>query len=179
MTDDGKPCDVWIESTRGPGQAPVCLVTIGPYQCYPPVADVRQVALDLVTCAAYAEMMLELAVGRAKITAEVVAQFVTDLLARQDRKFFGVRQVLTMLPAASTRRREAAVILHRGTWDGMLSAVEAREMALHWLAAAEATESDRLVSDALDAAGINSDRQAMLFAYLSAQRSDTPGMPGE
>ena len=47
---------IWIESTRDPDGQPVCLVTFDKLQYYAPVEDVRATAIDLVTCAAYAEM---------------------------------------------------------------------------------------------------------------------------
>jgi hypothetical protein len=189
--DEDRGPGIWIESTRGPEDEPVCLLTIGPHQSWPPVDDVRQTALDLVTCAAYAEMMLTLII-RVGLPPEVVGQFTTDLLSGLGRPFFGARSTLTMLPAGATRRsggpgsprvREAVVLLHRGSTDAAITAAEAREMALKWLAAAEATESDQLVSGALDAIDVPAEVQTMLFAYLHARRSDQPedlaGQAGE
>lgn len=185
MTDDDHGPGIWIESTRGPDDEPVCRMTFGPVECYPPVADVRATALDLVTCAAYAEMMLTLIV-RAGLTPAVVGEFTTDLLSGLGRPFFGARSTLTMLPAGATRRsggpgsarvREAVVLLHRGSQDAAVTAAEARDMALAWLAVAEATESDQLVSAAMDDAAVSDDTQAMIFALLHAQRSSTPEVP--
>ena len=187
MADDEAGPGIWIESTRGPDDEPVCLLTIGPLQAYPPVADVRQTALDLITCAAYAEMMMTLIV-RVKLPPEVVGEFTTDLLSGLGRSFFGARTTLTMMPAGATRRsggpgsprvREAVVLLHRGSQDSAVTAAEAREMALAWLAVAEATQSDQLVSEAMDAASIAAETQTMMFGYLHALRSDTPDVPAE
>ena len=186
MSDgDERGPGVWIESTRGPGDEPVCRVTFGPIEGYAPVWDVRQTALDLITCAAYAEMMLTLIV-RVKLPPEVVGEFTTDLLSGLGRSFFGARETMTLLPAGATRRsggpgsprvREAVVLLHRGSQNAAVTAAEARDMALAWLAVAEATESDQLVSEAMDAAKISAETQVMMFGYLHALRSSTPEVP--
>jgi hypothetical protein len=185
VADDDPGPGIWIESTRGPDDEPVCLFTFGPHQSWPPVDDVRQTALDLVTCAAYAEMMLTLIV-RLKLPPEVVGEFTTDLLSGLGRSFFGAKSTLTMLPAGATRRsggpgsrrvREAVVLLQRGSQQAAVTAVEARDMALAWLAVAEATESDQLVSEAMDTTGIPAATQAMMFSYLHALRSSTPEVP--
>jgi hypothetical protein len=170
--DTGKPDSesIWIESTRGPDDEPVCLITFGPLQWYAPVEDVRETAIDLVTCAAYAEMMMTLIV-RVNLSAAVVSQFATDLLSGRDKRYFGARTTMTLLPAGSSKRREALVLLKRGSQDGALSPDEARAMALRWLAVAEATESDQLVSEALraTAAGVDPDS---LFGYLRELRKE-------
>jgi hypothetical protein len=179
VADEDPGPGIWLESTRGPDDAPVCLFTFGTHQSYPPVADVRATALDLVTCAAYAEMMLELTVT-VKIPPEVVGRFTTALLQAQDRQVFGTKATLTMLPAVTVPpHRKPYVLLKRGSRQAALTAGEARQMALAWLSVAEATESDQLVSDALDAIDVPDEIQAMLFAYLHVRRSDTPDVPQE
>jgi len=164
----------WIESTRGPDDEPVCLVTVGPYQSYPSVDEVRQTAIDLVTCAAYAEMIARL-MTKVKLPAQTAVAFADDIMAASGRRFFGTSHTFTMVPATQRQGRVPVVVMRRGKWDGLLTAEEARGLALAFLAVAEATESDQLVSDALDTAGVSGDAQAMIFALLHAQRSDTPG----
>ena len=164
---------IWIESTRGPDDEPACLITWGPVQWYAPVEDVRETAIDLVTCAAYAEMMMTL-ITRAHLPASVVSQFTTDLLSDSGRKMFGAKTTVTLMPAGSSKRREAFVLLKRGSLDGIVSPREARAMALRWLAVAEATESDQLVSEALRATGSDEGAQGKLFGYLRELRDRRP-----
>lgn len=161
---------IWIQSTRGPDDEPVCEITWGPLQYYASVEDVRETAIDLVTCAAYAEMMMMLII-RVNLPAAVVSQFATDLLSGRDKRYFGAKTTMTLLPAGSSKRQEALVLLKRGSTEGALSPDEARAMALRWLAAAEATESDQLVSEALRATGADSAAQEKLFGYLRELRS--------
>jgi len=165
---------ILIESTRGPDDEPVCLVTFGPHQWYAPVAAVRQTALDLVTCAAYAEMMRELIVT-AKVPPGTVEAFGTSLLRAAGRtRPFGSPDTIDIIPAGARRpsgRREAVVLLARGKTDGMVTADEARTMAGQWLAAAEATESDQLVAEAYRATHRGSDAGLeRLFKYLRQLR---------
>jgi hypothetical protein len=167
VSDEG----IWIQSTRGPDDEPVCEITWGPLQCYAPVADVRQTALDLVACAAYAEVMMTM-VLRVGIPPGTVSGFMTDLLAGTGRSFFGAKTTMTMLPAGSSKRREALVILKRGSRKGELSPAEARAMALRWLAVAEATESDQLISEALRSTGVGCETQEKMFGYLRELRSE-------
>ncbi len=181
MTDSERsaaPGDgVWIQSTRGPDDEPVCEITWGPLQCYAPVNDVRDTAIDLVTCAAYAEMMMEL-ITRVKLPPDVVSQFATHLLAGRDKRYFGAKTTMTLLPAGSSKRREALVLLKRGSLEGAVSPDEARAMALAWLQVAEATESDQLVSEALRGTGVAGDVQDRLFGYLRHLRKQPEGQPG-
>lgn len=162
---------IWIQSTRGPDDEPVCEITWGPLQYYAPVADVRETALDLMTAAAYAEMMMTL-VTRVNLSADVVSRFTTELLSGRGKRFFGAKTTLTLLPAGSTKRRKALVLLTRGSLKGEVSPEEARAMALRWLAVAEATESDQLVSEALRATGVGEESQEGLFAYLRELRTE-------
>lgn len=168
MSDD----TIWIESTRGPDDEPVCLITFGQLQCYAPVADVRETALDLVACAAYAEMMMTM-VLRVSVPPEMVSQFMTDLLSGTGKRMFGTDTTLTLLPAGSSKRREALVLLKRGSQEGALSPAEARAMALRWFAVAEATESDQLVSEALRSTGADDGMQEKVFGYLRELRKET------
>ena len=167
MADDDS---IWIESTRGPDDEPCCLITFGPLQAYASVEDVRTTALDLITCAAYAELMMTMVV-KVNLSAEIVSRFATELLSGAGRSYFGAKTTMTMLPAGSTRRREALVLLKRGSQAGELSPDEARAMALRWLAVAEATESDQLVSEALRATGSDEAAAEKLFGYLRELRT--------
>jgi hypothetical protein len=166
---------IWIKSTRGPDDEPACEVTWGPLQWYAPVADVRETAIDLVTCAAYAEMMLTLIV-RAGIPPEIVQQLTTDLLSGTGRRMFGTPATMELMPAGGssrrTKRRHALVLLKRGSLDAALSPDEARAMALAWLQVAEGTESDQLVSEALRGTGVPGDVQDRLFGYLRHLRAN-------
>ena len=168
MTDDGE--SIWIESTRGPDDEPACLITWSALQYYAPVDDVRETAIDLVTCAAYAEMMMTLIV-EVNLPANVVSQFTTDLLSGRDKRYFGAKTTMMLMPAGSSKRKEPLVLLNRGSLKGAVSPDEARAMALRWLAVAEATESDQLVSEALRATGSTEYEQEKLFGYLRKLRA--------
>jgi hypothetical protein len=173
MTSPDDNDTIWIESTRGPDHEPVCRITFGPVQCYASVEDVRQTAIDLVTCAAYAEMMMTL-ITRANLPPATVSQFATDLLSGGGRHSFGAKATMILLPAGSSKQRQALVLVKRGSQDGALTPDEARAMALAWLAAAEATESDQLVSEALRATGSDDETQEKLFGYLRKLRDGQP-----
>jgi hypothetical protein len=116
-------------------------------------------------------MMMTLIV-KVGLGADVVSQFTSDLLSGAGRSFFGAKTTITMLPAGSSRRREALVLLDRGSMRGAVSPDEARAMALRWLAVAEATESDQLVSEALRATGADEAATEKLFGYLRELRKD-------
>lgn len=175
MSDDGT---IHIASTRGPDDEPVCELTWGPLQWCAPVADVRQTALDLVTCAAYAEMMREMVTG-AQIPPATVEAFTSVLLQKTGRtQGYGATTTMDLIPASGTRKpsgeRLAVVLLVCSGMDGMLTADEAREMAGIWLAAAEATESDQLVAEAYRATHRNNDAGlTTLFGYLRKLRART------
>jgi hypothetical protein len=162
-----------ITSTRGPDDDPVCEIAWKGDRWYAPVADVRATALDLVTCAAYAEMMMHL-ITVVNLPPSVVAALVTDLLASQGRKRFGTVSTVELLPAGSSKAKTAVVLIIRKQrgfrHDGMVDAAEARKMALRFLEAAEATESDQLLSEALRAAGVDRGRRERVFGYLRELR---------
>lgn len=161
---------VWVTSTRDPDGKPVCEIKWGTKRYYAPVADVRITALGLVTCAAYAEMMMKL-VGLGMPPATVSA-FASDLLHDAHRTMFGTPSTITLLPAGSSKRKEALVILRRGSLEGAVSPDKARMMALAWLEAAEATESDQLVAEALTATGVaDGPSVEKVFGYLRELRT--------
>jgi len=76
---------LWIVSTRDPDGDPVCELTWAGHRWYAAVAAVRQTALDLVTCAAYAEMMREL-ITTAKLPPATMEAFTTSLLRTTGRR---------------------------------------------------------------------------------------------
>lgn len=179
-----------IASTRDPDGEPVCELAWGQKHWYAPVADVRRTALDLVTCAAYAEMMREM-ILKAGIPPSTVEAFATSLLRgvgrRQSQPWsgggFGAATTMDLIPASGihkpTGERLACVLLACSGMDGMLTADEAREMAGIWLATAEATESDQLVAEAYRATHRGNDAGlTTLFGYLRKLRGRTDQPPG-
>jgi hypothetical protein len=89
---------LWVESTRGPDGEPVCLLTWGPFQWHAPVGEVREAALDLASCAAYAEMMM-LLVAKLKLDGRLASAIVTDLLDGRGGRKFGGDSTVDLLPA--------------------------------------------------------------------------------
>lgn len=164
---------LWVESTRGPDDKPACLLTWGAFQWYAEVADVRSTALDMVSCAAYAEMMMTL-VARLKLDGKIASALITDLLSGTGRRQFGSDDTVDLLPAGSTKSGDAVVLLRRGSKRGSVLAATARTMALQWIEAAEATESDQLVSEAMRGTGLDGGQQERVFAYLRELRKEKP-----
>lgn len=160
---------IWVESTRGPDDEPACLIRWGMLEYYAPVADVRETAVDLFTCAAYSELMMTLLV-KLDLPPHVVSQMTTELLDDREKRYFGALTTITLIPAGSSKRKEPLVLLKRGSMKGSVSPDEARAMALRWLEAAEATESDQLVSEALRATGFDDAAQEKVFGYLRELR---------
>lgn len=166
---------IWITSTRDPDGEPVCELSWGGQDWYAPVAEVRQTAQDLVTCAAYADMMREMIVT-AEIPPKTVEAFTASLLHNAGRtRAYGSAGTVDIVPAGAVHKasgeRQAVVLLSHGKRDGMVTAEEAREMAGVWLAAAEATESDRLVAEAFRATQPGNDAGLdRLFGYLRKLR---------
>ena len=171
----GSDAGIWVTSGRYPDGEASCKITWDGQEWIAPVEDIRVTALDLVTCAAYAEMMMKLIdLG---LPPQHVTAFTTDLLSDAGRRMFGTEQAITVMPAGSSKRRQPLVLLKHGPLKGSVSPAEARGMALGRLEAAEASESDQLVSEALRATGIaDVAAQGKLFGYLRSLRSgDTTG----
>lgn len=125
MNDE--PETVWIASVRDPDGKPVCELAWGAERWSAPVADVRQTAMDLVSCAAYAEWIY-LMVTRVGLPPATVEAVTVDLMRIAGR-------------------------------------------AGHWMAAAEATESDQLVAEAFRATQRgNEPGLERLFGYLRKLR---------
>jgi len=163
---------LWIISTRDPDGVPVCQLTWHGVDWYASVAEVRETAGDLMTCAAYAEMMMTL-LDRLDLDAGTVTAFMTDLLRGRKKRYFGTPATITLMPAGSSARRVPVVLIKRGLTAGETEGVspdKARQMAVDWLAVAEATESDQLVGEALRAVGVDDSTQARLFGYLMKLR---------
>lgn len=164
---------LWIESTRGPDDEPICLLRWGPFEWYAGADAVRETAADMVSCAAYAEMMMTL-VSRLKLDGKIASALISDVLSGAGRRQFGSGDTVDLLPAGSTKTGEAVVLLRRGSKRGSVLAATARRMALQWLGAAEATESDQLVSEALTGTGMNTAGQERVFGYLRELRKEKP-----
>jgi len=107
-----------------------------------------------------------------------VSAFAADLLSGRGKRFFGAKTTMTLLPAGSSKQRQALVLLKRGSQDGALTPDEARAMALAWMEAAEATESDQLVSEALRATGTDETGREVVFGYLRQLRRAADAGPG-
>ena len=165
--DDGT---LWAESTRGPDDEPVCRLAWGPDRWHAPVDEIRKTALDLVSCAAYAEMMM-LLVGKLSLPGSTASAFITDLLNSRGGRGFGSGATVDLVPAGSTKTGDAVVLIGRRGRRGHLFPAEARSMALQWLAAAEATESDQLVSEALRGTGLE-DSAERVFGHLRELRKE-------
>lgn len=164
-------------SGRDPDGSPTCLLQWGGSEWTASVHDVRQTALDLVTCAAYAEVMMHL-MRKLDLPAPVLSQMFTEILSSStDRPMFGTPATFAMSPAGSSTTRQGCVAFVRGRLQGTVTPATAREMAMQWLGAAEASESDQLVVEALRTAGHATPEQIDgLFRYLQALRSRTPDL---
>lgn len=171
MSGDGEEA-LWVESTRGPDDEPACLLTWGPFQWYATVAEVRKTAMDTVSCAAAAETLM-LLVAKLEMPGPMASRLLGELLAGTGREF-GTDGTVELVPAGSTKTGDAVVLLRRGSKRGSVLAVTARKMALQWLEAAEATESDQLVSEALRGTGMDAEGQERVFGYLRELRKEKP-----
>lgn len=160
-----------ISSTRGPDHEPVCGLHWHGEHWHAPVADVRETALDLVTCASYAEMMMQLRKDL-NLPPRTVSALVTALFASQGRKRFGCPTTIGLLPAGDSRKNAPVVLLKRKQTgrQGLVDAAGARRMALRWLEAAEGTESEQLLSEAMRGAAIGPDVTEKVFGYLRELR---------
>lgn len=111
-----------------------------------------------------------LLVTKVEMPPGIVSAFMGDLLSGTGRVQFGNDDTLDLLPAGSSKTGDAVVLTQRGSKRGGVSAATARKMALQWLEAAEATESDQLLSEAMRAVGITNGNQANMFGYLKILR---------
>lgn len=163
-----------IVSTRDPDGEPACGITWGALQWYASVDDVRETAMDIMTVAAYADMMMDLV--KHGLDPQMVATVMSSVLSASvgPKRVFGTRNTVTMLPMGASKQKVAVVGFKRGKMEEAVSTADARKMAGHWLEIAEATESDQLVAEALRATGIAGEEdQERLFGYLRSLRSRT------
>lgn len=172
-----------IESTRSVDDAPpACLLRWGAREWYASVPAVRQTAEDLFTCAAYADTIGELL--RIGMDAPTVGSMTTAMLAGRKPRYFGSPDTLYVLPGGSSARKVGVVMLgrrnhfHRGEADGVLDAMEAREMGRVWLTAAEASEADTLFGAVLARSRwMAPDELDALFGLLSDIRAGEATVP--
>ncbi len=159
-----------VQSTRGPDDEPACLFTWGALQWYASTESVRKAAIDLVTCAAYAELIMFLVV-KLKMDGKTASAFVADLLVQAGHRHLGSAETVEMVPAGSTQAKKAVVLVRRGTVQGILDMKGTTGMALQWLEAAEATDSDQLITEALRSAGrLDDGTEEKIFDYLKELR---------
>jgi hypothetical protein len=177
------PDTIFIESTRDRHkQGNACLIQWGPQQWYAPVADVRQTAEDLFTCAAYADLIGVLL--RSGLKRNQVGRMTTAMLADREPRYFGTSRTLYVLPGGSSVRKEGAVVLsrqnafHKGKAEAGLDPDEARAMGRRWFTVAEASESDTLFSSVLERAGwMKESEMDALFGLLNEIRSGNADAP--
>lgn len=181
MTEDGEA--IYIESTRDPtGAGAACLLRWGVVEKYAPVADVRQTAEDLMTCAAYADLVGELL--RVGLDGQLIVEMTQAMLHQRQPKFFGAMTTLFLLPAGSSARKQGMVLLarrdlfHQGKADACVTPDEARTMARYWLTAAEASEADTLFGAVLERSGwMQAAELDALFGLLKDIRGGVAELP--
>jgi hypothetical protein len=181
--------DLWIESTRSrSGADPVCLMRWNDHEKYVSVADVRQTAEDLFTCAAFADMISELM--RKDFESHLITAMVQATLRDGGKRdHFGTHSTLFLLPGGASAQQQGMVLIgrrdqfHKGKVDGALLPDEARRTGRDWMAAAEAAEADTLFSAVLERAGwLGETEMDAVFGLLSDIRSgkaDLPPVPAE
>ncbi|MFB4285677.1 hypothetical protein ACBJ59_61195 [Nonomuraea sp. MTCD27] len=166
---------ITIVSGRDPRVPASCLLSWQGHDWAAGVDRVRATAVDLVTAAAWAELMMLLVV-KTRLPVATVSAMSGDLLGRSGRTELGNQATVMLTPLGSSATRTPLVLLRRGPLQGLLPTGEARQMGLDWLAAAEAAESDRAVTQALRVVGeLPEPRIEALFDYLRDLRS----RPGE
>lgn len=149
---------IWIESTRALKDQPAaCLMRWDGVERYVPNEDVRQTAEDLMTCAAYADLIEQLL--QIGLEPDYLGPLMTDIVSKRQPKYFGTPRSLFLLPGGSSERKKGVVMLghrnlfHQGKSDGYVFPDKARSMARQWMTAAEAAESDTLFDKVLRRAG--------------------------
>jgi hypothetical protein len=173
---DAQPADagavIRIVPGRDPDRPAECLISWEGHDWTAGVERVRATAVDLFTAAAWADLMMLLVV-KLRLDPGVVSAMAGDVLARSGRIELGSQATIMLTPAGSSATRTPLVMLRRGPLRGTLTTDAARRMGLAWLEAAEAAESDQLVTEALrTAGGLSEDRIEGLFAYLRELRSE-------
>jgi hypothetical protein len=162
---------ITIVPGRDPDASASCLLSWQGLDWIAGVDRVRATALDLVTAAAWAELMMLLIV-KTRLPVGTVSAMAGDLLARSGRTELGSQATVTLTPVGSSATRTPLVLLRRGPLQGLLTTTGARQMGLDWLSTAEAADSDRRVTQALRVVGeLSEPRIEALFAYLRDLRS--------
>lgn len=188
MSSDEESVTIWINSTRDrQNYGPACHIVWEELEWYASVDEVRSTALQLVWCAAYGDMIAEL--FKIGLPREMIAALVGGMLSHseavaemapkhQTLDTLGSKHTLKLMPAGSTKHQAGAVRLMRGNKTLDISPADAVRMAGHWLAAAEASESDTLFSQVVERSGLLSefDNDA-LFGLLSDIRSGQASVP--
>ncbi len=171
MADPTADTVITIVPGRDPDKPGDCLISWQGRDWIAPLSDVRATAVDLFTVAAYADLMILMAV-RLRLDPGTVSAMASDLISQTGRTSFGTEQTLSLLPVGSTKKRQGLVLIRRRRLEGIVDTAVARQMGLAWLTAAEAAESDQLVTEALrTAGGLPEERINGLFAYLRELRS--------
>lgn len=179
--------ELWIntaprtaEAVRA-GTPPSCALSWGPVEWYAPVDDVITTGRDLMTCAAYADLLGDLL--RHDFPPETVQQMLQSLLpqALAGRRpvmggMLGMGTTIGVLPGGSTERKAGVVLLKRGgQMGGSVTPEGARIMAQHWIETAVAARHDELVGMALgDVLGVEdegADKIGAMLGYMGAMRS--------
>jgi hypothetical protein len=149
---------LWVESTRDPDGDPIGLLRWGPLECFATAADLTATAMDMLDCAAYAEVMMQLVeIG---LPVGHVAAFVGDLLKARGKPTFGMDSTVHLVPAGSSKRKLPLVLISRvqlpagretenGPLRGSLDPAAARQMARQWLEVAGGIATDQLIMRAL------------------------------
>jgi hypothetical protein len=108
---------------------------------------------------------------RLNLDAELIAGFISLALQDRDKRYFGHRDTLMLMPGASTFRKAGAVIIQHNHTKASVDPDEARVMGRNWLEVAEASESDSLVDEALTHFGLlNQTERNRVFDYMRAAR---------
>jgi hypothetical protein len=162
--------EILIVSVRSKlGEPASCMIEWGSWQGYAGADAVIETAEDLFTCAAWADVIGELL--RLGMVPDQIAQMVSYALRDRPKRFFGHKNTVSLIPGASSDRKQGAVIVKRGSTSAYLMPQEARTMARNWLQCAEASDSDCLVDEALEElALLNRTERDRVFSYMRAVR---------
>lgn len=181
---DGNP-DLWINTAprtvaaMRSGAPASCVITWGALEGYASVEDVIVTARDLMTSAAYGDMISDLLTRG--VGGGEVQRMMQELLpsALGDRRpawggMLGLQTTIGVMPGGSTGRRAGVVLIKRGDMAGSVTPDGARIMAQHWIETAVAARHDELVGMALgDVLGLEdkgAEKVGALLEYMAAMR---------
>jgi hypothetical protein len=178
-TKDKGDGGIWIASTRtAPGSdlPSACLITWDGEGWYAATEDVRVTGVDLIEAATWANTMMVMA--KLGLPTPQLSQFFGDAIskARKGREF-GLPATIMLMPAGSTKRGKAVVLLMRGDKRAEVDSDVAVSMGQQWLEIAEAVDSDRVVVAALREMGTPDGIEALLFSKMFELRTAGAG-PG-